>query len=626
MSSTLQFPARFGKYILLDRLNAGGMAEVFRAKVTGVEGFERLVAIKCMLPQLVFDEQFIKMFIDEARLAAQLSHANIVQIYELGRQAERLYIAMELVNGRDVRHILRTAKASETVLPASFAAYVISKAAEGLDFAHRKANVDGTPLNLVHRDVSPQNILVTYDGEVKVVDFGIAKASAEARSTETQAGVLKGKFAYMAPEQVAGEPIDRRADIFALGSVLFEVITGQRLFQGENDLAVLEKVRNAQLPDFKTVLPPDAQGLADILRRALARKPKDRYAYASELAEALEQYLIEDRSIFGTKRASQVMRSLYADEVAELSHKLKAFAEVTISNCVAIIGDREAPSQPRTVYESAFDGKTGEMQVPPHFTAPPSTAVRRGTVAPPQARVIRLSKQNNPQDAMYNGPQTGVGTRPRIMQSSIGQPASTSAVGNHAQPYDLPMAEASQKRFGDGKSPSAARVVMQLRRVVTLAALVMGALVVVASTRVPMTRVLKDASRLLQTAGVPAEYLVAFEDAEPVKPTTEVESNLPKVQDGALANKNAVKSMATDNNGIGFLQLHVPQNVSVRVYVDTVDMGENPNKPLRLPLGRHQVRVVEENQGRAGHHSRQFEVTISEVDSESSPQQKHIVF
>ncbi|RYF08106.1 MAG: serine/threonine protein kinase, partial [Deltaproteobacteria bacterium] len=203
--------------MLLDRINAGGMAEVFRAKMTGAEQFERYLAIKCMLPQLLADEHFIGMFIDEAKLASQLSHANIVQIYELGRQHERLYIAMELVQGRDLRHVIRLARARGLALPQGFAAYVISRAAAGLDFAHRKQGVDGRPLQLVHRDVSPQNILVSYDGEVKVVDFGIAKA--EARATETQAGVLKGKFAYMSPEQVRGDDIDRRADIFALGSV-----------------------------------------------------------------------------------------------------------------------------------------------------------------------------------------------------------------------------------------------------------------------------------------------------------------------------------------------------------------------------------------------------------------------
>ena len=317
-----QFPARFAQYILLDRINAGGMAEVFRAKVTGAEGFERLVAIKCMLPQLMADEQFIAMFKDEAKLAAQLGHANIVQIYELGRVGERLYIAMELVPGRDLRHVVRAAKAQKIPVPPGFAAYVINRAAQGLDYAHRKVGINGQPLNLVHRDVSPQNILISYEGEVKVVDFGIAKA--EARSTETQAGVLKGKFAYMAPEQVMGGHLDRRVDIFALGNVLFELATTQRLFTGENDLAVLDKVRLVKLPDLERALPPGNEALLPVLQRALAKKPEDRFAYASDLADALERVLVgPDRNLFGTKQAAAFMRQLYGDDMVHLADQLR---------------------------------------------------------------------------------------------------------------------------------------------------------------------------------------------------------------------------------------------------------------------------------------------------------------
>ncbi|HET6345833.1 MAG TPA: serine/threonine-protein kinase, partial [Myxococcota bacterium] len=391
-----QFPAKFGKYILLDRLNAGGMAEVFRAKVTGVEGFERLLAIKCMLPQLLADEHFKSMFQDEARLAVQLKHANIVQIEELGQLGERLYIAMELVNGRDLRHILRTAKSNLTPIPPSFAAYVIAKAAEGLDFAHRKAAVDGQPLNLVHRDVSPQNILVSYDGEVKVVDFGIAKA--DARSTETQAGVLKGKFAYMAPEQVAGVAIDRRADIFALGSVLFEVVTGQRLFSGDTDLAVLEKVRNARLPDFASILPPGSEDLAHVLTRALARDPDERYAHASEMAEDLEHLLIEDRSIFGSKRAAQVMQTLYADDVTALKDSERRYRAVTAESCVVVIGEEATGPH---VYESTFTATLGQ---PPPKGGAPTPSPMPMSYAPVGGGTVSIRKSQAT-------PVTGVGTR-----------------------------------------------------------------------------------------------------------------------------------------------------------------------------------------------------------------------
>ncbi|MEE8409023.1 MAG: serine/threonine-protein kinase, partial [Myxococcota bacterium] len=365
--SYTQFPTRFGKYILLDRLNSGGMAEVYRAKVTGAERFQRLVAIKCMLPALNDDEQFITMFVDEAKLAAQLSHANIVQIYELGRIAEQLYIAMELIHGRDLRHVIKRVAASRVRMPIGFASYVISKAAEGLDFAHRKIGVNGSPLNLVHRDVSPQNILVSFDGEVKVVDFGIAKA--EVRDTVTRAGVLKGKFAYMAPEQVMGGEIDRRADVFALGAVLYEVLIGKKLFRGESDFSILEKVRAAEIPRISDQIEGVPAEIDHALARAMARDTGDRYAWASDFAEDLVPLLIQERSIFGTKQAKEFMQHLYADDIALLAEQLKKFSEIQDEDCFETSAQRRQPRDSE-VFESTLDeeidslldGAQGERQ------------------------------------------------------------------------------------------------------------------------------------------------------------------------------------------------------------------------------------------------------------------------
>ncbi len=325
--SVTRFPSRFGKYILLDRINSGGMAEVYRAKVTGVEGFQRLVAIKCMLPQLVEDAQFTNMFIDEAKLAAQLTHPNIVQIHELGRIGERLYIAMELVSGHDLRHIVRTTQRLGMSLPPAFALYVIAKAAEALDFAHRKASMDGSPLNLVHRDVSPQNILISYDGDVKVVDFGIAKASA--RATETQAGTIKGKFSYMAPEQVTGDEVDRRADIFSLGAVLYEALSGQRLFSGESDMSILDKVARVDITPVKEFVAAGHPELMGLFNKTLARAPANRYGYASELAEDLEPLLIDKQRIFSAKSARAFMQMLYADDITFLAERMRDYANIT---------------------------------------------------------------------------------------------------------------------------------------------------------------------------------------------------------------------------------------------------------------------------------------------------------
>ncbi|MFZ9890012.1 MAG: serine/threonine protein kinase, partial [Myxococcota bacterium] len=204
------YPVRFGKYVLLERVNVGGMAEVFKAKTFGVAGFERILAIKRILPSLVDDQEFIHMFIDEARIAVQLNHTNIAQIYELGKQGPHYYIAMEYLPSRDLRSILDRLRSAGQLMPIAQAAYITAKICEGLDYAHRRRDPAGAPMNIIHRDVSPQNILVTYEGDIKVIDFGIAKAAN--RASKTQAGVLKGKFGYMSPEQVRGLPIDRRSD------------------------------------------------------------------------------------------------------------------------------------------------------------------------------------------------------------------------------------------------------------------------------------------------------------------------------------------------------------------------------------------------------------------------------
>jgi serine/threonine protein kinase len=206
-------PIPFGKYLLLERINVGGMAEVFKAKAFGVEGFERLVAVKRILPSIAEDQEFITMFVDEAKIAVQLTHANIAQIFDLGRVGDSYFIAMEYVHGKDLRAIFDRARKRGETVPVPMACYVAMKICEGLDYAHNKKDAAGRDLHLVHRDVSPQNVLLSYDGEVKVIDFGIAKAAGKAG--KTQAGILKGKFGYMSPEQVRGLPLDRRSDIFA---------------------------------------------------------------------------------------------------------------------------------------------------------------------------------------------------------------------------------------------------------------------------------------------------------------------------------------------------------------------------------------------------------------------------
>lgn len=320
------YPVKFGKYLLLERVNVGGMAEVFKAKTFGVAGFERILAIKRILPTLVEDDEFVRMFIDEARIAVQLNHANIAQIYELGKHGEHFYIAMEYLSSKDLRAILDKMRLNNQLMPIPQAAYIISKVCEGLDYAHRRLDPANNPMNIIHRDVSPQNVLISYEGEVKIIDFGIAKAAN--RASKTQAGVLKGKFGYMSPEQVRGLPIDRRSDVFAVGVLLYEMLTGERLFIGESDFSTLERVRNAEVAPPTTFNKKITPELEEIVLKALAREVEDRFQWASELAEALQVFLFEERSLYNAKRLAAYMKETYNTDIASERDKMEQYLKL----------------------------------------------------------------------------------------------------------------------------------------------------------------------------------------------------------------------------------------------------------------------------------------------------------
>ncbi len=280
---------RFGQYTLLEKIAAGGMAEVWKARMRGVEGFQKTVAIKKILPYMTDNSEFIGMFIDEAKLAAQLGHPNIVHIYDLGKIGRDYYIAMEYVEGRDLRSILNAGWRKGLRMPLGLALLIGSRLASGLDYAHRKRDFEGRELSLVHRDVSPQNVLISYEGDVKLCDFGIAKAVSKVG--QTQMGALKGKLQYMSPEQAWGRPIDARSDIFSLGAVLFEMLAGERLFSGESEMSVLESVRQGRVRHLREVdahIPAAVEALVD---RALAYEPQDRFPSAAELAQRIEEVL-----------------------------------------------------------------------------------------------------------------------------------------------------------------------------------------------------------------------------------------------------------------------------------------------------------------------------------------------
>ncbi|MCA9550481.1 MAG: serine/threonine protein kinase [Myxococcales bacterium] len=323
-----RFPIPFGRHLLLERINVGGMAEVFKAKSFGVEGFERIVAVKRILPTLVEDDEFTTMFVDEARIVAQLTHQNIVQIYDLGKHEGTFYISMEYVAGRDLRAILDWQKKQRRPMEVAKACFVVSRVCEALEYAHRKRDPAGRDLKIIHRDVTPQNVILSYEGEVKLCDFGIAKAAS--RVSRTQVGVLKGKFAYMSPEQVRGQPIDRRSDVFALGVIFYEMLTGERLFLGESDYATLEAVRNAVIPPPRQFNPNISPGLERVMLRMLARDPRDRYQWAAEVHEDLLEHIVDQGRPYHSRHLRHWIQQVYARDIEVENAKLESFMELRL--------------------------------------------------------------------------------------------------------------------------------------------------------------------------------------------------------------------------------------------------------------------------------------------------------
>jgi serine/threonine protein kinase len=305
----------FGRYELLRRMAAGGMGEVYLARQAGLEGFEKVLVVKVLLPHLVESEEFIRMFLDEARIAARLNHANIAQIFDLGEVDGAWYIAMEYIHGDDVKRIWKKADQEKKPVPLPLAVRIAADAAAGLDYAHKASDGDGTPLGIVHRDVSPQNILVSFEGGVKVIDFGVAKATN--KSVQTATGTLKGKYPYMSPEQARGKPIDHRSDVFALGVVLFEMATGQRLFHRENEIAILNAVTECEIPKPSSVNPAIDAHLEGVMLQALAPTPEARFPDAQTFRLALEDWLTQTRQAGSAAHLGAYLQDLFADRLAE---------------------------------------------------------------------------------------------------------------------------------------------------------------------------------------------------------------------------------------------------------------------------------------------------------------------
>ncbi len=312
VAATAGLPARLGKYELMMPLAAGGMARIYIGRSTGIGSFERHVVLKMITPERANDQVAVNMFLDEARLAASLNHQNVAQVFEVGEEQGVHYLAMEYVHGQDLRALLAKAGSAGTRIPLELALTVVAGAAAGLHHAHERRAADGTPLGIVHRDVSPSNIMIGYDGAVKLLDFGIAKAAA--RSVETQSGIIKGKFAYMAPEQCRGRDVDRRSDVFSLGIILYEISTQHRCFRADSDFDTMHRIVTGDVVRPTRLVQGYPQALEAIVMKALATDPAQRYQSAGALLEALEAFAVSSRMSLSTMGLGRFMRDMFGEQ------------------------------------------------------------------------------------------------------------------------------------------------------------------------------------------------------------------------------------------------------------------------------------------------------------------------
>ncbi len=347
-------PKPFGRYVLLEKLAVGGMAEIYKAKTYGVDGFEKQLAIKRILPHCAADNEFIKMLVDEAKLTVLLSHANIVQVYDLGKVGDDYFISMEFIHGTNLREVMTRQREEEEKLSEEVAVYVMSEVCKGLDYAHRKTDSHGNPLNIVHRDISPQNILISFEGEVKIVDFGIAKAAMNV--SHTMAGILKGKVAYMSPEQALGKPIDHRTDIFSAGVLLYEMLTGDKLFSGETQFEVLNQIRTTRINTL--MLPDHIPGpLKAVLAKALAYNAKDRYQSAGDFQLDLTKYLYSSYIDFSPRQLARVLTRLFESEMKRKE------APVTLDEKTRSVMIKQAETENIVVHNPVPAAKPSETRV-----------------------------------------------------------------------------------------------------------------------------------------------------------------------------------------------------------------------------------------------------------------------
>jgi serine/threonine-protein kinase len=384
-----ELPRRFGRYVLFDRIGRGGMAEIYLARGTTQMGAARLAVVKLVLDRFSSDPGFSEMLVSEAKLAARLSHANIVQTFDLGREEGRLFIAMEYVEGFDLTKLVKNLAARKIGLPAEYGFYTVMETLRALDYAHRRADDAGRPLGLVHRDVSPSNVLISLEGEVKLCDFGIARALDDL--TELPDGALEGKAAYMSPEHARGEKVDARADVFSASVILWEILAGRRMYKKPPQGEVIDLARAGDVPPLPERGFPDHARLQEILAKGLAKQREDRYATAGLMLRDLETYVAGARLMASPMRFGSFLTEQFEGELVSVRRtREQAALSVTVADPVEVIPDLELPSS----------------APPPAPQLPPSTPRTPDPLATeaPAPQAVALTPSGRPQMSALKPP------------------------------------------------------------------------------------------------------------------------------------------------------------------------------------------------------------------------------
>jgi eukaryotic-like serine/threonine-protein kinase len=396
------------RYTITERLDHGGMAEVFRGVAESMEGFKKAVAIKRILPNLTKNQKFVSMFLDEARLSLFLQHANIVQVFDISKTPDNAYfLVMEYVDGCNLKTLIERSKQKNKRIDLAHSIYIMMECCKALNYAHFLEHPEtNEPLGIVHRDISPPNILLSKNGEIKLVDFGLAKANTQIESTDQ--GVVKGKFSYLSPEAASGLEVDHRADVFAVGIILWEMFTGRRLFYGESDYQTVELVRQARVPSIAALNPEVEPELEAVVRKSLAREPNDRYQSAADLGDALTQYLFSHRMKVSSRDIATLVRDAQVEMMRKRSAEPKeslidALIKDEMNKMTSLVGEGGEEANVPTEGEGALDPRT--------FVDTAGWAGEMGLQSSGQSAPAPVKKQTKPP---ANKPRTPIPSTPPI--------------------------------------------------------------------------------------------------------------------------------------------------------------------------------------------------------------------